>query len=168
MNAGCGQNFPASFAYLDLDTFFWRTSQACYLSGLDEFFETWPRSGTMLNGFAFQLGRLVPHISANGYLLWDGLPGMLPTMTASLAEKKGADYARKFRAGGCRGPDLQTYAILFPFKENSQIKQSTKVTGGLLNPTWCEWYQGFPEGWTELEDLETVLSHKLPSGSAGE
>ena len=21
--------------------------------------------------------------------------------------------------------------------------------GGQLNPTWCEWYMGFPEGWTE-------------------
>lgn len=27
--------------------------------------------------------------------------------------------------------------------------------GGQLNPTWCEWLMGFPEGWTDLEHSET-------------
>jgi len=27
---------------------------------------------------------------------------------------------------------------------------------GRLNPTWVEWLMGFPEGWTDLEDLETL------------
>jgi hypothetical protein len=26
---------------------------------------------------------------------------------------------------------------------------------GKLNPMWVEWLMGFPEGWTDLEDLET-------------
>jgi hypothetical protein len=28
--------------------------------------------------------------------------------------------------------------------------------GGRLNPTWVEWLMGFPLGWTDLEDLETL------------
>ena len=27
--------------------------------------------------------------------------------------------------------------------------------GGQLNPRWVEWLMGFPDGWTDLEDLET-------------
>jgi DNA (cytosine-5)-methyltransferase 1 len=28
--------------------------------------------------------------------------------------------------------------------------------GGKLNPMWVEWLMGFPPGWTDLEDLETL------------
>jgi len=28
--------------------------------------------------------------------------------------------------------------------------------GGQLNPTWVEWLMGFPVGWTDLRDLETL------------
>jgi hypothetical protein len=28
--------------------------------------------------------------------------------------------------------------------------------GGKLNPTWVEWLMGFPTGWTDLEDSETL------------
>jgi hypothetical protein len=34
----------------------------------------------------------------------------------------------------------------------------SEVVGGLLNPTWCEWFMGFPAGWTELEDSATPSS----------
>jgi hypothetical protein len=32
---------------------------------------------------------------------------------------------------------------------------------GSLNPTWVEWLMGYPSGWTDLEDSETPLFHKL-------
>lgn len=31
---------------------------------------------------------------------------------------------------------------------------------GKLNPEWCEWFMGYPIGWTELNPLETQSSHK--------
>lgn len=31
---------------------------------------------------------------------------------------------------------------------------------GKLNPEWCEWFMGFPKGWTELKNWETLLSRK--------
>lgn len=34
-------------------------------------------------------------------------------------------------------------------------KQLPNFLGGPLHPTWCEWFMGFPEGWSELKVLET-------------
>ena len=34
------------------------------------------------------------------------------------------------------------------------------AVSGQLNPTWVEWLQGFPLGWTDLEDSETPSSPK--------
>jgi hypothetical protein len=41
---------------------------------------------------------------------------------------------------------------------------------GPLNPEWCEWYMGFPIGWTELEPSEMQSSPKSQnsSGTASE
>jgi DNA (cytosine-5)-methyltransferase 1 len=35
-------------------------------------------------------------------------------------------------------------------------KQMSAGNGGRLNPMWVEWLMGFPLGWTDLEDLETL------------
>jgi hypothetical protein len=35
-------------------------------------------------------------------------------------------------------------------------KAMTAGNGGRLNPMWVEWLMGFPLGWTDLEDLETL------------
>jgi DNA (cytosine-5)-methyltransferase 1 len=35
-------------------------------------------------------------------------------------------------------------------------KQMSAGNGGRLNPTWVEWLMGFPLGWTDLEDSETL------------
>ena len=37
--------------------------------------------------------------------------------------------------------------------------------GGALNPTWVEWLMGYPEGWTDCEDLETQSYRKSPTKS---
>ena len=41
----------------------------------------------------------------------------------------------------------------------SQLNRNTPplnaVAGGSLNPTWVEWFMGFPEGWTDLEHSGT-------------
>jgi hypothetical protein len=41
---------------------------------------------------------------------------------------------------GRSGKDLSCHYNSRPLSE---------VAGGLLNPTWCEWFMGFPAGWTE-------------------
>jgi len=34
----------------------------------------------------------------------------------------------------------------------------TFATGGKLSPTWCEWFLGFPDGWTALEQESPRLA----------
>ncbi len=96
---------------------------------------------------------------------------MLPTPTAAMADKKGADYARQHRAGGGRAPDLQTYAMMFPTAtaddtghRSARYAQGgtalSTVTGGLLNPTWVEWLMGFPLGWTDCDASATPSCRK--------
>jgi len=50
----------------------------------------------------------------------------------SLTRSDGRSGARALGRKGKNGPTL------------------TQAIGGLLNPTWAEWYQGFPEGWTDV------------------
>ena len=56
--------------------------------------------------------------------------GMLPSLTAS-------DHRYRQASGNWQGNDL------------------VSRLGGKLNPTWCDWYQGFPIGWTALQPLAT-------------
>jgi hypothetical protein len=39
---------------------------------------------------------------------------------------------------------------------DEEKKGMTAGNGGKLNPTWVEWLMGFPLGWTDLEDSETL------------
>jgi hypothetical protein len=42
------------------------------------------------------------------------------------------------------------------------------VVGGSLNPTWVEWLQGFPLGWTACEPSATPSSRKSPKSSGAQ
>jgi hypothetical protein len=57
--AAYGRNTPELLASFDPATSSWRTSQLSLEGGLTTFSETWPRSGLMRNGIAFQLPPLV-------------------------------------------------------------------------------------------------------------
>jgi hypothetical protein len=50
---------------------------------------------------------------------------------------------------------------------DDEFRGMTAGNGGRLNPQWVEWLMGFPQGWTDLEDLETPSSHKSPNTSEG-
>ena len=69
--------------------------------------------------------------------------GMLPILRASDADTQDAKQVDppSHRYGKRKTPCL-----------NSQFSDRN---GGQLNPEWCEWYMGFPIGWTESKDLET-------------
>src|SRR5210317_108420 len=76
-----GVNTRASLANYDPDSSSWRTSQACLVSGWEPFSETWPRSGTMQHGIAYQLRPSAPLIGGTGYGSWQ--MKMWPTPRAS-------------------------------------------------------------------------------------
>src|SRR5262245_28390811 len=62
--ADYGLSLPALFAWFDRDLSLWRTFQRSLVEGWDEFSETWPAAGTMLNGTCCQQLPLVPRTFA--------------------------------------------------------------------------------------------------------
>lgn len=75
------------FASFDPLSSLWKTSQRSLVEDLETFSETWPRSGMMLGGTAFQLPPLAPLTAATG-------SGLLPTPEASNTK------ASAMRSGG--------------------------------------------------------------------
>lgn len=147
-----GQPLPASFARYDRATCTWRTCQASFLESMgttDEYSESWPRSGMMLDGVCYPLQRLGRRTNETGYGYMatptstanqlspsmrkhPGCVAWLPTPTAHNAKETAAPSEWKRNT-----PTLATRA------------------GGTLNPTWVEWLMGWPLGWTDLEPLGT-------------
>lgn len=72
--AAYGESTPVLLAKFDRAMSLWKTSQLCLEGGLAEFSETWPRSGMMRNGIAYQLLPLAPLTSEIEC-------GLLPTIT---------------------------------------------------------------------------------------
>ena len=160
--AGYGQKLPVLLANFDHTTSSWRTSQHCLVEGLELFSETWPRSGMMRNGTAYQLPTLAPLIGGTASGLW-------PTPRARDGNPEG------FLAGLNRdSPSLSTMAKLWPTPQASDnrdrgnlssgavkrriekgkqisLSQSVSEVSGQLNPTWVEWLMGFPIGHTDLQ-----------------
>jgi hypothetical protein len=130
-----------------------------------------------------------PHVTKNGTIRHIGKSGkqsqirlsqaikMLPTLTVhGNNNRKGASKnsgdglatalrmmptltARDYRYPGT--PERLELAL----QESSREQPLTEVIGGPLNPTWCEWYMGYPIGVTEFAPSETVSSRKSRSGS---
>lgn len=126
----CGSSMPASFASFDPDGSSWKTSQVCLVSGLEPFSGTWPRSGTMRRGNAYQLLPLAPLTVATDCGSWD----MLPTPSAvNYGSNQGGTAGR---VGKIR-PSLETMARkdLWPTpraspNENRQLKPTPSQLAG--------------------------------------
>jgi hypothetical protein len=73
--ASSGSRWLESLATFDRDSLQWKTWQLCLDGELDEFSETWPRSGMIVSGIAYQLPPLEPLTDATG-------SGLLPTPAA--------------------------------------------------------------------------------------
>ena len=128
----CGVKSPVLLASYNPDTRSWKTSQTSLVAtgddGLDEFLETWPRSGMTRNGIAYQLPRLAPTITEIGSGYW-------PTPTANedaAGTPKGKMQAMLGNHPSLRGNTPEEWAR------------------GTLNPVWVEWLMGFPIGHTDL------------------
>ena len=122
----CGPSLPGSFAWYDPASFSWKTWQVSLWGQLEEFSETWPRSGLMRNGIVCRLPPLVPGISGTGCSSWP-IPGqcIYTTPTADDVGHRKKPYSQ--------GGHSLSYQL-----------------GGPPNPTWQEWLMGFPLGWTDI------------------
>ena len=170
-----GQKWFASFARLDRDAFMWRTHQFSLLGGLDEFSETWPRSGLMLNGECWELPMLVQTTNANESGYWPTpaksdtsnrkVPAKLHTTKTGSLKHVGKDgtlsLIRLSQAVKYRTPNASDARKWSNQSEEERRAKGQQVrlghqlgAGGLLNPEWVEWLMGWPIGWTALQPLE--------------
>ena len=165
MNAISGERCSVLFAKLSQDGCWQRTYQDCSplkLDGsLDEFSGTWPASGTMSNGKAYQRPRLVR--------LTVGIESSLWRTPSATDGTHGGPNARDSRGGLHLTAQVHRWPTprAFMWKDSTTDRGKSnlgEVVGGLLNPTWVEWLMGFPLGWTDLEASETQLSLKSQSG----
>jgi hypothetical protein len=147
----------------------WRTYQLCLVEGLETFSGTWPRSGIMLNGIAYQLQPLAPLTDEIDSGLW-----ATPTVCGN--------YNRK-GASKTSGDGLATQVRMWPTPVardyrspgRSRLERTgskagdclPQVVGGQLNPKWVEWLMGFPAEWTALDSSEIRSSRKSRKSSAG-
>jgi hypothetical protein len=159
--AAYGRNTGDLLANYDPVTSSWKTSQLCLIEGLTSFSETWPRSGTMRNGIAYQLPPLVPLTGGTGYGSW-------PTPRREDSEQTGGHRGKPdtLTAPARTWPtptvqDAENNAGPSQYKRNSLPLNA--AIGGALNPMWVEWLMGFPLGWTALEPSATPSSRKSPS-----
>jgi hypothetical protein len=136
--AGYGRSTPELLARYDRATSSWRTSQLCLDGGLSEYSETWPRSGLMRNGTAYQLPPLVRLTDEIGSGSW---------LTPTARDWKG--YTNRAGESIC-----------------NQMRDLYGGTGS-LNPTWVEWLMGYPLGWTDLEPSATPSSRRSRRSSVG-
>ena len=172
-----GRSTPDLLASFDPATSSWRTSQHCLVEGLTVFSETWPRSGSMRNGTAYQRQPLVPLTKGTESGLWP-TPTKVYTREKWTAEQLADRQAQvkaetlakgKHHTGNGFGLNLAQAVRLWPTPtkrdyrsgsmahwerrqgtRNLNDKIALEGNGGLLNPTWVEWLMGFPLGWTEL------------------
>jgi len=154
-NRGSGKKCFGSFAKFDQNSYSWKTPQFSIDGGLMSFSGIWPLSGMMLSGVCYRREPLAHGIKEKecGYLL------VLPTLTAS-------DNTGAGRGPGKQGGDnlrtllpTLTASMETPGDMEQARYQSNKrpeySSPGPLNPAWCEWYMGYPIGWTDA-------AHEMP------
>ena len=139
--AASGGNTQESLANYDRDSSSWKTSQLSLVEGSAEFSGTWPRSGMMLNGIAYQLPTLVPDNFGTEFGLW-------PTPNATTF-KGGRTSPRR----GVRNPE----------RNNWQDWCSLVLGQRYPMPETAEQVMGFPTGHTEIKPSATPSSLKSPS-----
>lgn len=145
-------------ALFDPNTCSLKTCQQSLVMDSEPFSQTLPRWGSMRNGVVSEHPMSALFMSATG-------GSFLPTLTVH------GNYNRK-GASKTSGDGLVTALKKLPtlcardWKDtgtsNAERNRNTPPlavhAGGPLNPEWCEWYMGFPLGFTELKDSETPKS----------
>jgi hypothetical protein len=168
----CGRRWLGLLARFDHDSRSWRTPQFSLAGALDEFSETWPRSGSMRTGECWERQTLEPLTSGTESGLW-------PTPTANQFECRDMEalLARRERAkkksgnGNGFGLTLANAVKLWPTPCARDYRHPGKsrmdrtgsksgevlpqIVGGPLNPPWVEWLMGWPSEWTDLRQSAT-------------
>ena len=165
---GCGVKSPVLLASYNPDTQSWKTSQTSLVAtgddGLDEFLETWPRSGMTRSGIAYQLPRLARTTTEIGSGYW---------RTPAAANGSQGPKSKEFYEH-CRKTGQSTVTLVdevrhtpahwptptardfkdgpAPYYRDGILQKDTvgRAIGGPVNPQFSEWLMGFPIGHTDL------------------
>ena len=157
-----GQRLPDAFASFDPDGCCWRTLQGTFLLALEPFSETWPRSGTMRGGIAYQLRPSARRTYAIECSSWRG--GLMATPTTK---------ANQLAPSMMKHPGCRAIAALLPTPTTVDHRhmtaqaverarangQQVRLSGhvqtigapGRLSPLFVEWMMGYPLDWTCLD-----------------
>jgi hypothetical protein len=171
-----GASLPASFARWSPQLFGWKTAQCSLLEDSSECLETLPRWGSMRNGMLYLRQTLAPGISVIGS------GSLLPTLTVCVnynAKGASATSGDGLATVIKRLPTLVARDYRHPGRSRMDRTGSKagdhlpNSVGGPLNPDWCEWFMGFPIGWTASSALAMPKFHewqqqhspRLPSSS---
>lgn len=174
-----GSNSRASFARFDPDSSLWKTSQLSAIEDLALFSVTWPRSGMMRFGLAFQLPKLALRTSANGCLSLVGInwptltvhgnsnrkgssptsqDGLLTAVNQSVSARPtltGRDWRSSASSEATRNrnarPLNETVRTETEREQSDASHEAARRKAGPLNPEWCEILMGFPPGWTAID-----------------
>lgn len=129
-----GLKWQGSFAKYDPVTSSWKTPQCSLFGGLDEFSETWPQWGSILDGELLVHRTPAPSTTESEY-------GFLPTPLASDGD-----------GGGCQRTKNGKEYNLRDWWANQGLGKRPRQR----RPEFWEWAMGWPESWTGLEPLETA------------
>lgn len=153
-NQDYGANTRECLAFCDPDTPSLRTFQLSFFGGCIEFSGTLPRSGLMRSGRVYPRQPLVLLTKETGFSLW-------PTPLASdgkrmkfSREQHLKHHARNIKEGFGGGAAALNLVV------HIQIEFD-----GYPTANFVEWLMGFPTNWSAIEDSETPLCPKSPSGS---
>ena len=166
IRATCGRGLEKPLANYDPDTQSWKMYGDTYLWGESPLLETLPVSGITQNGELYLQLVWVPLTGVIESLSWPtprNCTAMAATITPETAHNPKRFPNLETVVGRRQWPtpvasDAYTHAL-----KSSQQKEGSmhsvnlpSAVGGQLNPTWVEWLMGFPLGWTDLEDSETL------------
>lgn len=145
----CGESAPVSQGNLSLDGASLKTCRDFYRAreghSSPALSVIWPRWGIAWDGGYGALTTLGRFTDATEFSSLDAWP--TPTQRDFKSDRCTPEYRQK--------RDAMTMGKTLPW-----------MVGGTLNPRWVEWLQGFPDGWTDLEPLETQSSHNKPIRSS--
>ncbi len=138
-----GRKCGVSFAKLNQDSFSWRTHQCLLFGGWELYSEGWPKWGFMQDGECW--GQTIPAVliseNESGYL--DSTPTKVMPVETDLASERirilPSGRPRKISKKGTDGS--MNWAQLMLHK------------GYLPTAMLCEYYMGWPIGWTDCKPL---------------
>ena len=82
-----------------------------------------------------------------------GMECDLPTKVKMWPTPQASDHRDR---GNMSNPSIQRRLAI---GKQIMLSQSVHPTSGQLNPMWVEWLMGWPQGWTDLNQLEMDKSH---------